>query len=109
MPLPQASQGPAKQDCLDCRDEWLELEALNPRGITTLAAAFPTYSGDGEMAAGKKKRAFIGNLRPRPNLDERLYHDLFVPHCLAVKNYPGSGITVVSPKTGGHREQTRTP
>ncbi|EJK47512.1 hypothetical protein THAOC_33759 [Thalassiosira oceanica] len=61
------------------------------------------------MAAGKKKRAFIGNLRPRPNLDERLYHDLFVPHCLAVKNYPGSGITVVSPKTGGHREQTRTP
>ena len=60
------------------------------------------------MAAAKKKRAFIGNLRPRPNLEERLYHDLFVPHCLAVKNYPGSGITVAPPKAGGQREQART-
>ena len=60
------------------------------------------------MPAAKKKRAFIGNLRPRPNLDERLYHDLFVPHCLTVKNYPGTGIAVAPPKTGGKSEQQKS-
>lgn len=47
----------------------------------------------------KRRRAYIGNLRPRPDLVENLHRDLIIPHCLPVKNYPGGdGIIVSQPK-----------
>eukprot|EP00956_Cyclotella_meneghiniana_P021683 scaffold39746_cov74-Cyclotella_meneghiniana.AAC.11 len=50
------------------------------------------------MTTSKRpRRAYIGNLRPRPSLSQNLYNNLFLPHCLTVPNYP-AGITVVSPK-----------
>lgn len=56
--------------------------------------------------ANKRRRAYIGNLRPRPNLVENLHNDLIIPHCLPVKNYPGGdGIIVTQPKTH-HQNQT---
>eukprot|EP00985_Skeletonema_marinoi_P027141 scaffold21796_cov125-Skeletonema_marinoi.AAC.3 len=53
------------------------------------------------MAANKRRRrAYIGNLRPRPNLTQSLYNDLIQAHCLQIKNYPeGDGIIVGQPKT----------
>ena len=52
----------------------------------------------------RRRRAYIGNIRPRPNLSESLYNDLFLPHCLQVKNYPGdNGITVALPKSHHHQ------
>ncbi|KAL9185429.1 hypothetical protein ACHAXT_003206 [Thalassiosira profunda] len=51
------------------------------------------------MASAKRRRAYIGNLRPRPNLADNLHADLFIPHCLSVKSYPGGdGISVRQPK-----------
>ncbi|KAL3796397.1 hypothetical protein HJC23_004194 [Cyclotella cryptica] len=51
------------------------------------------------MTNPKRRRAYIGNLRPRPTLAQNLYNDLFVPHCLSINNYPnGDGITIVRPK-----------
>eukprot|EP00984_Skeletonema_dohrnii_P037883 scaffold40447_cov228-Skeletonema_dohrnii-CCMP3373.AAC.2 len=48
----------------------------------------------------RRRRAYIGNLRPRPNLTQSLYNDLILPHCLQIKNYPeGEGIIVGQPKT----------
>eukprot|EP00986_Skeletonema_menzelii_P019800 scaffold29155_cov166-Skeletonema_menzelii.AAC.4 len=53
------------------------------------------------MAASKRRRrAYIGNLRPRPNLLQTLHTDLIQPHCLQVNNYPeGNGIIIGQPKT----------
>ncbi|KAL7509935.1 hypothetical protein ACHAXN_007283, partial [Cyclotella atomus] len=49
----------------------------------------------------KRRRAYIGNLRPRPSLSQNLYTNLFVPHCLSVNNYPnGDGIQIVTPRNG---------
>jgi hypothetical protein len=50
------------------------------------------------MAATKRRRAYIGNLRPRPNLTQSLHNDLIIPHCLQVKNGE-AGISVAQPKT----------
>ena len=47
--------------------------------------------------AKKKRRAYIGNLRSRPNLSNNLYNDLFIPHCLSVNNNT-DGISVIQPK-----------
>lgn len=47
----------------------------------------------------KPRRAYIGNLRPRPNLAQSLHDDLFVPHCLVVRHDGGDAITVVPPAT----------
>ena len=47
----------------------------------------------------KRRRAYIGNLRPRPNLAETLYNELCAPSCLPVRNYPdGDGIIIAQPK-----------
>jgi len=71
------------------------------------------------MANTKRRRAYIGNLRPRPNLTHNLYNNLFLPHGLHVKNYPsnkndgkgdngsgddaGCGIVVAAPKMSNNR------
>lgn len=59
----------------------------------------------------KRRRAYIGNLRPRPNLDHSLYNNLFIPYSLSVRNFPitnnnddvdndghNAGIVVIQPK-----------
>ncbi|KAL3808397.1 hypothetical protein ACHAXA_009838 [Cyclostephanos tholiformis] len=51
----------------------------------------------------KRRRAYIGNLRYRPDLPARLHTDLFVPHRLDVINYPPAhhGATAATPGGGG--------
>ncbi|KAL7542440.1 hypothetical protein ACHAXR_011782 [Thalassiosira sp. AJA248-18] len=59
----------------------------------------------------KKRRAYVGNLRPRPNLAHSLYNNLFIPHCLPVKNFPdneGVGIMVAQPKMSTNRNNSLT-
>ncbi|KAL7528775.1 hypothetical protein ACHAWF_002705 [Thalassiosira exigua] len=52
-------------------------------------------------ASARRRRAYVGNLRPRPDLPQNLYRDLFVPHCLTVRNFPvGDGIIV---RAAAHR------
>ncbi|KAL7483663.1 hypothetical protein ACHAW6_009347 [Cyclotella cf. meneghiniana] len=61
------------------------------------------------MTNPKRRRAYIGNLRPRPTLAQNLYNELFAPHCLSVNNYPnGDGITIVQPKSNNNHVKTAT-
>ena len=41
----------------------------------------------------RRRRAYIGNLRPRQLLADNLYNDLFIPHCLSVHDNI-NGITI---------------
>jgi len=53
----------------------------------------------------RRRRAYIGNLRPRQSLAGNLYNDLFIPHCLSVHDNI-NGITIPQSTKNNNKSNT---